>query len=138
MQTSTVRLTVNGRPERLELDPRTSLLDLLREHLHLSGTEKGCNQGACGACTVLVDERRINADIGALEALFVEEDDPSCQSARGQGVRRGRTDRHGAGDRECGLLRHRAPAARPLDPHRAPALAGIATGPAPGRLWKVS
>jgi xanthine dehydrogenase YagT iron-sulfur-binding subunit len=59
--TSTVELTVNGRPERLDLDPRTSLLDALREHLQLSGTKKGCNQGACGACTVLLDGRRINA-----------------------------------------------------------------------------
>ena len=61
MPTSTVELIVNGRPERLDLDPRTSLLDFLREHLQLSGTKKGCNQGACGACTVLVDGRRINA-----------------------------------------------------------------------------
>jgi xanthine dehydrogenase YagT iron-sulfur-binding subunit len=61
MPTSTVELTINGRPERLDLDPRTSLLDLLREHLQLSGTKKGCNQGACGACTVLLDGRRINA-----------------------------------------------------------------------------
>ena len=61
MRTSPIELTINGRPERLDLDPRTSLLDVLREHLHLSGTKKGCNQGACGACTVLVDGRRINA-----------------------------------------------------------------------------
>ncbi len=61
MQTSTIELTVNGRPERLDLDPRTSLLDALREHLRLRGTKKGCNQGACGACTILVDGRRINA-----------------------------------------------------------------------------
>ena len=61
MPTSTVELIVNGRPERLDLDPRTSLLDVLREHLQLSGTKKGCNQGACGACTILVDGRRINA-----------------------------------------------------------------------------
>jgi xanthine dehydrogenase YagT iron-sulfur-binding subunit len=59
--TSTIELIVNGRPQRLDLDPRTSLLDVLREHLHLSGTKKGCNQGACGACTVLLDGRRINA-----------------------------------------------------------------------------
>jgi len=59
--TSTIELTVNGRPQRLDLDPRTSLLDLLREHLQLSGTKKGCNQGACGACTILVNGRRINA-----------------------------------------------------------------------------
>jgi xanthine dehydrogenase YagT iron-sulfur-binding subunit len=56
-----VELIVNGRPQHLELDPRTSLLDALREHLGLTGTKKGCNQGACGACTVLVDGRRINA-----------------------------------------------------------------------------
>ena len=61
MPTSRIDLTINGRPEQLELDPRTSLLDLLREHLQLSGTKKGCNQGACGACTILVDGRRINA-----------------------------------------------------------------------------
>jgi xanthine dehydrogenase YagT iron-sulfur-binding subunit len=52
-------ITVNGREVELAPDPRTSLLDLLREHLHLSGTKKGCNQGACGACTVLVDGERI-------------------------------------------------------------------------------
>jgi xanthine dehydrogenase YagT iron-sulfur-binding subunit len=61
MPTSTIELTVNGRPQRLDLDPRTSLLDMLREHLHLCGTKKGCNQGACGACTILVNGRRINA-----------------------------------------------------------------------------
>jgi xanthine dehydrogenase YagT iron-sulfur-binding subunit len=59
--TAPVELIVNGRAEQLDLDPRTSLLDVLREHLQLSGTKKGCNQGACGACTVLVDGRRINA-----------------------------------------------------------------------------
>jgi xanthine dehydrogenase YagT iron-sulfur-binding subunit len=56
-----VALTINGRLHRLDLDPRTSLLDALREHLHMTGTKKGCNQGACGACTVLVDGRRINS-----------------------------------------------------------------------------
>lgn len=56
-----VALTVNGQLHRLHLDPRTSLLDALREHLQLTGTKKGCNQGACGACTVLVDGRRINS-----------------------------------------------------------------------------
>jgi xanthine dehydrogenase YagT iron-sulfur-binding subunit len=61
MPTSTIELTVNGSPRRLVLDPRISLLDVLREQLQLSGTKKGCNQGACGACTILVDGRRINA-----------------------------------------------------------------------------
>ena len=57
----TVTLTVNGRDRRLDLDPRTSLLDALREHLHLDGTKKGCDHGQCGACTVLVNGRRINS-----------------------------------------------------------------------------
>jgi len=52
-------LTVNGVERQLDLDPRQSLLDVLRESLDLTGTKKGCNQGACGACTVLVDGRRI-------------------------------------------------------------------------------
>ena len=56
-----VKLRVNGSTELLELEPRVSLLDALREHLGLTGTKKGCNQGACGACTVLVDGERINS-----------------------------------------------------------------------------
>jgi xanthine dehydrogenase YagT iron-sulfur-binding subunit len=59
--TVSLSLTVNGTQHRLELDPRTTLLDLLREHLELTGTKKGCDQGQCGACTVLVDGRRINS-----------------------------------------------------------------------------
>jgi len=54
-------LTVNGTQYSLNLDPRTTLLDLLREHLDLTGTKKGCDQGQCGACTILVDGRRINS-----------------------------------------------------------------------------
>ena len=52
---------INGRAVTVDIDLRTSLLDLLRDHLGLSGSKKGCNQGACGACTVLVDSERINA-----------------------------------------------------------------------------
>jgi xanthine dehydrogenase YagT iron-sulfur-binding subunit len=51
---------INGRPVTVDVDLRTSLLDLLRDHLRLTGAKKGCNQGACGACTVLVDGERIN------------------------------------------------------------------------------
>src|ERR1700744_5208480 len=58
----TVRLTVNGEPRTVALDdPRVTLLDLLRERLQLTGTKKGCDRGQCGACTVLVDGRRINS-----------------------------------------------------------------------------
>ena len=57
-----IRLTVNGEPRDLVLDdPRVTLLDLLREHLRLTGTKKGCDRGQCGACTVLVDGRRTNS-----------------------------------------------------------------------------
>jgi xanthine dehydrogenase YagT iron-sulfur-binding subunit len=58
---SKVSFEVNGMARELELDTRTTLLDALREHLHLTGTKKGCDQGQCGACTVIVNGRRITS-----------------------------------------------------------------------------
>jgi xanthine dehydrogenase YagT iron-sulfur-binding subunit len=57
----TMELQINGHPHSLTLDPRTTLLDTLREHLALTGSKKGCDHGQCGACTVLIDGRRINS-----------------------------------------------------------------------------
>jgi len=99
--TQTIELKVNGRLLNLELDPRTTLLDALREHLHLTGTKKGCDHGQCGACTVLLNGRRINSCLAlavmhegdeivtieglgspqalhALQAAFIERDGFQC------------------------------------------------------------
>jgi xanthine dehydrogenase YagT iron-sulfur-binding subunit len=72
MKTAEIALTVNGGVRHLNLDTRTSLLDALREHLHLTGTKKGCDHGQCGACTVLVNGRRINS---CLTLAVMHEDD---------------------------------------------------------------
>jgi xanthine dehydrogenase YagT iron-sulfur-binding subunit len=56
-----VLLRINGTEHRLMLDPRTTLLDALREHLHLTGSKKGCGLGQCGACTVLMDDKRVKS-----------------------------------------------------------------------------
>jgi xanthine dehydrogenase YagT iron-sulfur-binding subunit len=79
-----IRLIVNGAPRDITLaDPRVTLLDLLREQLHLTGTKKGCDRGQCGACTILVDGRRINSCL----ALAVSHDGAEITTI--EGVARG-------------------------------------------------
>ena len=96
-----IALRVNGEEHRLEIDVRTTLLDLLREHVGLTGAKKGCDHGQCGACTILLDGRRANAclalavahdgaelvtveglaagdDLHPLQAAFVEHDAFQC------------------------------------------------------------
>ncbi|MGV9797600.1 (2Fe-2S)-binding protein [Mycobacterium sp. NPDC003449] len=100
-QTSTVRMTINGQEREVTVDNRTSLLDMLRERAGLPGTKKGCDQGACGACTILVEGQRVvscltlavmhdGADITTIEGLerngrlhplqqaFIDEDAFQC------------------------------------------------------------
>jgi xanthine dehydrogenase YagT iron-sulfur-binding subunit len=72
-------IIINGSPAETPRDPRVSVLDLLREHLALSGTKKGCNQGACGACTVLVDGERVLACL----ALAVQYEGRSITTVEG-------------------------------------------------------
>jgi xanthine dehydrogenase YagT iron-sulfur-binding subunit len=74
-----VRLIVNGQAHELSLDSRTTLLDALREHLGLTGSKKGCDHGQCGACTVLLDGKRINACL----ALAVMHDGQSVTTIEG-------------------------------------------------------
>jgi xanthine dehydrogenase YagT iron-sulfur-binding subunit len=96
-----ITLTINGTEHRMQVEPWTTLLDLLREQLDLTGTKKGCDHGQCGACTVLVDGKRINScltlavvrdgaavttiegmatggDLHPLQAAFIERDAFQC------------------------------------------------------------
>jgi xanthine dehydrogenase YagT iron-sulfur-binding subunit len=75
-------MTVNGEVRSLDLDPRTTLLDMLREHLKLTGAKKGCDHGQCGACTVLVNGVRINACL----TLAVAHDGDEVTSIEGVGT----------------------------------------------------
>jgi len=77
-----VTLTVNGKARSLSLDPRTTLLDTLREHLHLTGTKKGCDHGQCGACTVLVNGERINSCL----SLALQHEGDSITTIEGLGT----------------------------------------------------
>ena len=92
MDMASISLVVNGAEQNLALDPRISLLDLLRERLDLTGVKKGCNQGACGACTILLDGKRVNscltlavmhdgAEIATIEGLANEEELHPLQAA---------------------------------------------------------
>src|SRR6202051_474189 len=76
---ATVELQINSRPQVLTLDPRTTLLDALREHLALTGSKKGCDHGQCGACTGLIEGRRINSCL----ALAVMHDGQSVTTIEG-------------------------------------------------------
>ncbi len=77
-----IDLHINGRPVHLDVEPWTSLLDALREQLHLTGTKKGCDHGQCGACTVLVDGTRINACL----ALAVLQEGKAVTTIEGLGT----------------------------------------------------
>jgi len=87
-----IALTLNGVDLTVEVDdPRVTLLDLLRERLHLTGTKKGCDRGQCGACTVLLDGRRINSCL----ALAVTCDGASVMTIEGVAPSRPRQDQSG-------------------------------------------
>jgi len=78
-QTTSVAMRINGEDRTVDVDVRTSLLDMLRERVGLTGTKKGCDQGACGACTVLLDGKRVNSCL----ALAVMHDGAEVQTIEG-------------------------------------------------------
>ena len=101
-----ITLTVNGVGKQLDVAPWTTLLDALREHLGLTGTKKGCDHGQCGACTVLVDGRRINSCL----TLAVMKDGAEVTTDRG--ARRGGRAPPGAGRRSSSTTPSSAATAR--------------------------
>jgi xanthine dehydrogenase YagT iron-sulfur-binding subunit len=82
----TVTIRINGRSEQLRVDARVTLLDALRDRLGLTGTKKGCDQGACGACTVLVDGRRVLSCL-TLAAQCEDREVVTIEGLPGNGVR---------------------------------------------------
>jgi xanthine dehydrogenase YagT iron-sulfur-binding subunit len=82
VESAGVSLNVNGKAINLQIDTRTTLLDALREHLHLTGTKKGCDHGQCGACTVLVNGRRINSCL----SLVLQHENDSITTIEGIGT----------------------------------------------------
>ena len=82
VESAGVSFNVNGEAVNLEMDTRTTLLDALREHLHLTGTKKGCDHGQCGTCTVLVNGRRINSCL----SLALQHQDDSITTIEGIGT----------------------------------------------------
>lgn len=78
-ETIAIELSINGAKRRFQIEPWTTLLDLLREQEHLTGTKKGCDHGQCGACTVLVDGKRINSCL----ALAVAKDGAQITTIEG-------------------------------------------------------
>ena len=87
-----ITLVVDGRRHRLRVDTRTTLLDLLREHLHVTSPKKGCDHGQCGACTVIEDGRRVTTCL----SLAVAHDGAQITTAAGIGTRRHAGDGDGA------------------------------------------
>jgi xanthine dehydrogenase YagT iron-sulfur-binding subunit len=78
--TVSIALRVNGEAHQVRIDPRATVLDTLRETLHLTGTKKGCDHGQCGACTIHVDGQRVNSCLlfARMQAAFVEHDGYQC------------------------------------------------------------